>query len=209
MYIGLWCLSPLQSKHLGTWPVLPVTISCSIIFSWISSTVWNLFPFKGDFSFGKSQKSQGAISRLQGADSPGWFDVSPKNSAQEVIHERAHCCNEAANHQLPIAMALWIIQIVPVEECSSLMQNMIQIHCSTHSVILNAVATQYTCSLNSVYHPHWLVQWSRHCSCVCIPVLSPWLPGYTDGAQTIIVTLTMAGRCLDRPCTLVQLHLWH
>ena len=28
-----------------------------------------------------------------------------------------------------------------------------QIHCSTHSVILNVIATQYTCSLNSIYHP--------------------------------------------------------
>ena len=32
------------------------------------------------------------------------------------------------------------------------------------SVMLNAIAMQYTCSLNSVYHPHWLVQWSHHCS---------------------------------------------
>ena len=30
--------------------------------------VWNLFPFKGDFCFGKSQKSQGTKSGLQG----GW-----------------------------------------------------------------------------------------------------------------------------------------
>ena len=42
-----------------------VTISCPIVFSWVSATVWNLFPFKGDFSFGKSQKSQGAKSGLE------------------------------------------------------------------------------------------------------------------------------------------------
>ena len=47
--------------------------------------------------------------------------------------------------------AFSIIQIVSTEECSSLMQNLMQIHCSTHSVILNAVTTQYTCS--RVYHP--------------------------------------------------------
>ena len=63
----------------------------------------------------------------------------------------------------------WIIQIVSLEECSSLMQNLMQICCSTHSVILDAIATQYTCSLNSVYCPHWLVQWSCHCSRMCIP----------------------------------------
>ena len=44
------------------------------------------------------------------------------------------------------------------------MQNLTQIHCSTCSVIMNAMTTQYTCSLNGVYDPHWLVQWSCHFS---------------------------------------------
>ena len=48
---------------------------------------------------------------------------------------RARCCDEAANHPLPIAAAFWIIWIVPVEECSSLTQNLMQISCSTCSVI--------------------------------------------------------------------------
>ena len=86
------------------------------------------------------------------------------------MHEQTCCCDEAASHQLPTAAAFWIIEIVSVEECSSLTQNLTQIFCSTCSVILYAMATQYTCSLNSVYHPHWPVQWSRHCSCMCIPV---------------------------------------
>ena len=62
-----------------------------------------------------------------------------------------------------------------------------------HSVILNAMATQYTGSLNGIYSSHWLVQWSRHCSCMCIPVHSPWLPGYTDVTETVLVILTRAG----------------
>ena len=37
--------------------------------------------------------------------------------------------------------ASWIIQIVSAEECSSLMQNLMQIWCCTCSVILNAIAT--------------------------------------------------------------------
>ena len=45
----------------------------------------------------------------------------------------ACCCNEAANHQLPIAAAFWITWIVSMEECSSLLQNLTQIHCSSHS----------------------------------------------------------------------------
>ena len=43
-----------------------------------------------------------------------------------------------------------------MEECSRLMQNLMQIHCSTCSVILNAMTTQYTWALNGIYHAHWL-----------------------------------------------------
>ena len=96
------------------------------------------------------------------------------------MYKQAHCHDEAANHQLPTAVAFWISWIVSMEECSSLAQNLIQNHCSAHSLILNATPPQYTCSLNSIYCPHWLIQWSCHCSCRCIPVHSPWLPGYID-----------------------------
>ena len=44
--------------------VFPVTIRCPVIFSWVLLMVWNLFPFKGDFSFGKSQKLQDTKSGL-------------------------------------------------------------------------------------------------------------------------------------------------
>ena len=118
------------------------------------------------------------------------------------MHEQACCCDEAANHQLPIAADFWTIQIVSTEECSSLMPHLMEICCSTHSVILNTTATQYTCSLNSICSPHWLVQWSRHCSCMCIAVHSPWLAGYTDVIQTVLVLLPMAGLFLDRSCKL-------
>ena len=62
---------------------------------------------------------------------------------------------------------------------SSLTQNLMH--------IFNETTTQYTCSLNSIYHPHWLEQWSYHCSCMCIPVYSPWLPGHIDVTQTVLV----------------------
>ena len=41
-----------------------------------------------------------------------------------------------------------------------------------YSVILNVMAPQYTCSLHGIHHPHWLVQWSLHCSHMSIPVHS-------------------------------------
>ena len=78
------------------------------------------------------------------------------------------------------------------------MQNLMWIHCSTHSVILNAIATQYTCSLNGVYLPCWLGQWCHSCSRMCIPVQSPWLPGYIDVMKTILIIFTMAGLFPDR-----------
>ena len=132
-------------------------------------------------------------------ESPGWFDVLPKNSAWDMMHEWVHCCDEAAHHQFPIAAAFWIIQIVSMEECSLLMWNLMQICCFIHSVILNTIVTQYTCSFTSIYHPHWLAQWSHHCSHMCIPVHSPWLPGYIGVTQIILVILTMPGFFLSRP----------
>ena len=59
---------PFKAGTLGPHTVVSIAISCPIMFSWTSLMVWNLFPFKGDFSFGKSQKSQGTKSGLQG----GW-----------------------------------------------------------------------------------------------------------------------------------------
>ena len=51
-----------------------------------------------------------------------------------------------------------------------------------------------------VYHPNWLEQRSRHCSLMHFhPVHFPWLPGYTDVAQAILVILTMVGFSLYRP----------
>ena len=58
------------------------------------------------------------------------------------MHEQAYFCDEAANHQLPIA----------VEERSHSTQKLMQIHCSTSSVIVNETATQYMCSFNGIYH---------------------------------------------------------
>ena len=91
----------------------------------------NLFLFKGDFSFGKSQSHGAANLGWRWADLPGRFDVRQK-TAWDVIHEQV-CCDEAANHQLLIAVAFWIIQIVSMEECSSLMQNLMQ----TYSTVLS------------------------------------------------------------------------
>ena len=40
---------------------------------------------------------------------------------------------------------------------------------------------------------------SHHCSYMHIPVHSPWLPGYIDVTQTILLILIMDGFFPDRP----------
>ena len=149
---------------LGLHTVLPISISYPVVFSWISSMVWNLFPFKGNFSFGKSQKSQGTKPWLEG----GWVTWVIWCFAKILCLR----CDVWAGSllwwscQSPVAHSHDILnhpKSFP-KECSSWMQNLMQIHCATPSVILNARATQYTCSLHGIYHPHCLEQWSHHCS---------------------------------------------
>ena len=163
VYIGQSHLRPLQSRHVGTSHSSPNPhqLPC-----FPKSHQWTEIPSLSEviLVLENARSCRAPNLGCRGAESPGWFDVSPKNSAWNVMHKQGHYSNEAANHQLPIAVAFWIIQIVSTEECSSLTQHLMQIPCSTHSVILNAMATQYTCSLNGIYCPHWLVQWTCHCS---------------------------------------------
>ena len=128
---------------------------------------------------------------------------SSLNYLRDLMFRQNLCmrCDAWADTLSCTAAAFWIFRIDSMEECSSLMHNWMHICCSTHSVILNAKATQYTCSLNGVYCPHWLVQWS-HFSRMHILVHSPWLPGYTDVTQIVPVIIIMVGFLLDRPCTL-------
>ena len=128
---------PFKVGSLGPHTVLPIAISCPVIFSWISLPIWNLFPFKGDFSFGKAWSHRAPSLGCSGAESPAWFDVLLESSARHVMHEQACCRDEATNHQLPLAAAFGTIWIVSTEECSSFTQNLMQICCSTRSAILN------------------------------------------------------------------------
>ena len=64
LYIGQWCLSLPQNSHMGTAHSSSTHHQLPHCIFRISLVVWNLFPFKGDFSFSKSQKLQGAKSGL-------------------------------------------------------------------------------------------------------------------------------------------------
>ena len=136
------------------------------------------------------QKSQGTKPGLQGAESPGGCDAPPENSAGVVMPVWPNGRGEAANHQLPAATAFCIVS---VEERSGLIYNLMQIHRSAHSVILNVTATQDTRSLNGVYRPPrtstvksslFTHVHSRPLSLTCSLV---------NVVQTILIILTVAG----------------
>ena len=177
---------PFKVGTLGPHTVLPVANSCPIVFSWISLTVWNLLPFKVILFWGKARSCRapnlgvGVLSHL------GDLMIHEKMLLETCCMSR-HLVVMKLPSQLSIAVAFWMSQVVSTEECSSLKQNLMLIHCSTFSVILNVKATQYTGSLNVIYRPHWLVQWGRHCSHMSIPVHSPWLPGYINVLQTVLI----------------------
>ena len=59
--------------------------------------------------FGKARSHRAPNLACRGAESPGWFDVSPKHSARDVMQEWALCHDEAVNHQLSIAMTVFIL----------------------------------------------------------------------------------------------------
>ena len=93
-------------------------LPCHIFLSLIDSL--KSLPFQRWFSFGKSQKSQDTNLGCREAESPGWFDISPENCTRRDawVGVLWWSC------QLPIAITVdfWIIWIVSVEKCSSLMQ---------------------------------------------------------------------------------------
>ena len=64
---------------------------------------------------GKARSHKTSNLGFSGAESSGWFDVSPENSVQDVMYERACCHDEAANHQLPIVAAFWTIPLVSLK----------------------------------------------------------------------------------------------
>ena len=67
------------------------------------------------------------------------------------MYEQVHCGDEAASHQLPIAAAFCII---------SFHGDMFKLNAKfdadllPYLLILNVMATQYTCSLNGTYRLH-------------------------------------------------------
>ena len=187
---------PLQSRPLGTSHSSPNRhqLPCRIFLNLINDL--KSLPFQRWFYFWEKPDRAPNLGCRE-AESPGWFAVSQKNctrrdawvgtlswwSCQAPV---AHSCS-LLNH--PNSFLGGMFKLYAKSDADSLL----------YSVSSNATATQYTRSLNGIHCPHWLVQWSCHCSRMLVLVHSPWLPGDTDVVQTILVILTMAGLFPDRP----------
>ena len=171
--------------------------------------VWNLFPFKGDFSFGKSQKSQGTKYGLQG----GWVTWVVWCYIKKLCLRRDAWVGAVSSWSCPS----------PVPHSCSLLNHpssfwggMFKLNAKSDAdllfcclVLLNVTTIHYACSFNGICCLYWLAQWSRHCSCMHIPVHPPWLPGYMDVMQILLVILTMAALFPDRPCIINRYNIMH
>ena len=96
--IGQLCLSPIQSRQLGTSHSSPNyhQLLHRIFLNFINGL--KSIPFQRWFSFLEKPEVAGhQIWALGGAESPEWFDVSQKIS-RDMMHELALCHDEAANH---------------------------------------------------------------------------------------------------------------
>ena len=184
LYIGQWCLSPLQSRHHGTSHNSPNHHQLSHHIFLNLMDIWNLFLYKGNFSFGKSQKSQchsiaqiwaiGGLSHLgdvmfckktRWMRWDAWAGTLSWWSCQSPV---AHSCG-LLNH--PNSFHRVMFKLNTKFDADSLLCSLSNFECNGHRV-------------------HMLIQWcllppltstvKSSLFTMLIPVHSPWLPGYIN-----------------------------
>ena len=117
--IVLRTMTPQSPSKWAPWNLRQFSQSPSTVLSYFPESHWKYeisSLSKVILVLGKVRSHRAPYLGCRGTESPGWFDVSPKNSSQEMMHEWTHCRDEAAIHQLPIAAAFWIIPMVSTEE---------------------------------------------------------------------------------------------
>ena len=116
-------MTPQSPAKKALWDLPQFSQSPSAALSYFpESHGWSEISSLSILVLGKARSHRVPNLGCSGADSPGWFDVLPKNSAGDLMHEQLRYHDEAANHQSAITVAFWIIWIVSMEECSSLTQ---------------------------------------------------------------------------------------
>ena len=120
---------------------------------------------------------------------------------QKTLHETWHMSRCVVVVKVPITSCP---QLQPLSHPNSFCRGMFKLNAKFSADLLLYSLSHFECDGHTGHtltqRPHWLVQWSHHCSHTCIPVHSPWLPGHVNVMQTVFIILTMAGLFPDRPC---------
>ena len=153
--------------------------------------------------WGKARSVRAPNLGCRGAESPEWFDFAKKNCMRRDTWVDALSWWSC---QSPVAHSCSLLNHL-VEECPSLMQNLMHIHYSTLSFSIWRPHSTCAHSTVSIQPPHWLAEQSRHCSHMHIPVYCPWLSGYINVMQTVLIILAMAGLFPDRCHTLFLIQM--
>ena len=142
-YIGQWCLSPLQSRHLGTSHSSPNRHQLlHRIFLNLLEGLKSL-PFQRWFLvLGKARSRRAPNLGCSGAESPGWFDVLPKNCRRRDAWVGALSW---WSRQTPVARSSGLLN-----HLNSFHRGMVKLNAKfdanslLYSLILNVMTTQYT-----------------------------------------------------------------
>ena len=142
LYIGLWHLSPLQSRHLGTSyssanrHQLPHDIFLNLIKGLKSLPCQRWFQFW--------ERPEVTESQIWAVGRPSHLGdlMFHQKTSRDVMHEWAHCCDEAANHQLPISCGLlnlnsfhgWMFKLNAKCDADSLLYLLSHFECNGHTV---------------------------------------------------------------------------
>ena len=139
MHIGQRHIRPLQSGHLGASRSSPShhQLPCHVYPNRINGL--KSLPLQWWFEFWKKPEVMGHQIWAVG----GLSHLDNLMFCQKTLHETWWMSRCIVVMKLPIAVACWIVWILSAEEHSSLMHNLMQIHCSAHSVILNVTDTAH------------------------------------------------------------------
>ena len=147
--------------------------------------------------WGKARSYRAPNLGCRGAESPELFDIS-----------REKLCTSCDTWT--VALSRWSCQSPVAYSCSllnhlnSFCGGMFKLNAKWDADSLLYLLSHFECNSHTV---HMLTQQhllppltSRYCSCMHIPIHSPWLPGYINVVQTVLAMSTIAGLFMDRPC---------
>ena len=168
-------MTPQSPSKQALWDLTQFSQSLSAVSSYFPESYWWSEIFSSSkviLVLGKVRNCGMPNLSCKGTVSPGWFDVLPK-IAWDIMCEWVCCCDEAANHQLPIAAGLpnhldsfcgGLFKLNAKFDADSLLRFLGHFECYGHTVHM---LTQQRLP------PPLTSTWSHHCSRRCIPVHSP------------------------------------